>query len=113
MQEFSKSEKRRLRELAAFAYERDVAKSLSMIASKFEDWKNGKVTALELNQNLHEYDRGESRELWSRYGSNQYDIQVASAIVRGLLTEVEAGKEIIAILSNQIQFFRSEAERDR
>ncbi len=107
MQKFSKSEKKHLRELAALAYERDVAKSLSNIASKFDEWKNGKISALQLNEALHEYDRGESREVWSRYDSNQFDIQVAGAIVRGLLTENEAGKEVVTLLSNQIQFLKS------
>ena len=109
MAEFSKSEKKRLRELAALAHERDVAKSLSKIASKVEEWKNGKITALDMNEALHEYDRGESREVWSRYDSNQYDIQVASAIVRGLLTESEVGKEVVALLSTQIHFLKSDA----
>ena len=110
MAEFSKSEKKRLRELAALAYERDVANSLSKIASQVDEWKNGKITALQLSEALHEYDRGESRDIWSRYDSNQYDIEVASAIVRGLLTEVEVGKDVLTLLSNQIQFLKSDAK---
>ena len=113
MQDFSKSEKKRLRELAALAYKRDVSNSLSKLAAKFDEWKSGAVTALQLNEALHEYDRGESRDLWSRYDSNQFDIQVASAIVRGLLTDAEVGKEILTLLLTQIQFLKSEADGDR
>ena len=106
MQEFSKSEKKRLRELAALAYERDVSNSLSKLATKFEEWKNGSITALDLNHALHEYDRTESRDLWGKYDSNQFDVQVASAIVYCLLTEAEVGKDVLTLLSNQIAFLK-------
>ncbi len=113
MQEFSKSEKKRLRELAALAYERDLGESLSKIALKVDEWRNGSITAVQLNEALHEYHQREARNVWSRYQTDQYDIQVAGAVVRGLLTETELGKEVIATLSNQIKFFRSEAEKDQ
>ena len=110
MHEFSKSHKRRLRELSARLYERDLKESLVPLSKKFHDWKEGKITSLELSELLHEYDDGESRKLWSRYDTNRYDMIVAHGFVGGFLTEDDIGPDLIKELENVIQFYREVKE---
>jgi hypothetical protein len=110
MHEFSKSHKRRLRELSARLYERDLKESLSVLSRKFDDWKAGKISSLQLSELLHEYDYGESRRLWSRYDTKRYDMIVAHGFVRGFLTEADVGPDLIKELQNAIAFYRDEQE---
>lgn len=108
MKEYSKSQRRHLRELRDIAYERELKESLSVLAAKFDDWKAGKITSLQLNQLLHEYDYGESRKLWAMYDIAQHDMLVARAIAIGLLSEHEVGEEIVLLLAQQIGFYKAE-----
>jgi hypothetical protein len=109
MKEYSKNEKRRLRELADLAYERELKKSLAVLAAKFDDWKATKITSLELSQLLHEFDHGESRELRSMYDTPQHDMVVARALVKGILTKEEVGEDVAIFLERQIRFYQEEA----
>lgn len=110
MHEFSRSHKRRLRELSARLYERDLKESLTPLSRKFDDWKAGKISSLQLSQLLHEYDYGESRRLWSRYDTKRHDMIVAYGFVRGFLTEADIGSDLIKELQDAITFYREEQE---
>ena len=108
MKEHSKSEKRRLRELADIAYERDLRNSLSAFSAKFDDWKVGKITSSQMSRLLHEYDYGESRRLWGMYQTPRHDMLVARAIAIGLLSEKEVGEDVVLLLSQQIAFYKED-----
>jgi hypothetical protein len=112
MKEYSKSEKRRLRELAGIAYEREMKESLSAFIARVDDWKAGKITSLELSQLLHRYDYGESRKLWAVYQSPRHDMLVARAIAIGLLSEKEAGNDVVLLLKQQIAFYIEDSSRE-
>ncbi len=106
MHEFTKSHKRRLRILSEQLYEREVKDSLTDLSLKFDDWKSGKITSLELSHHLHEYDYGESRKLWTKYDSKRHDMLVAEGLVRGLITESDIGSDLIKELQVAINFYR-------
>ena len=110
MHNYSKSQMRRLRELSALLYERELKGSLSSLSHKFDDWKAGKVSSVEMGQLLHEYDYRESRRLWSKYDSPQHHMIVAHAFVKGILTENEIGQDLINELQPAIEFYRTSAE---
>jgi len=113
MKEYSKTEKRRLRELAEIAYERELRETLSAFAMKFDDWKAGKITSSELSQLLHEYDYGESRKLWGVYQSPRQDMLVARAIAIGLLSDKEVGDDVVLLLKQQIAFYKEDSIREK
>ena len=110
MHEFSKSHKSRLRHLAARLNELEVKESLAPLSRKFDDWKSGKITSLELSELLHEYDYRDSRRLWSRYQTKRQDSLVALGYVRGHLSETDIGPDLLMELQNLIQFYRDEPE---
>ena len=111
MKEYSRTEKRRLRELAEIAYERELKKSLTVLAATFDQWKSSKITSLELSQLLHEFDRGESRDLWSMYDTPEHDMVVARALVKGILTNKDVGEELAGVLQPHIRFYEGEASK--
>jgi hypothetical protein len=108
MHELSKPHKRRLRELSARLYERELKEALASLSLKFDDWKAGKITSLELGDLLHDYDYGESRRLWSKYDTKRHDMIVAEGFVHGWLTEADIGPELLKALDNAIEFYRHE-----
>ena len=110
MQHFTKSQRRRLRELSSVAYEREVNASLQPLAEKFNDWRNGKLSSLALSGAIHDYDYGDSRFLWGKYSSKYHDILVAGAIARGFLTEEEVGDELMKLLSNAVAFMKQDSD---
>ena len=109
MKQYSRSEKRRLRELASLAYDRELMKILTVVAAKVDEWKAMKITSLELSQLLHEFDRGESRDLWSMYDTPQHDMLVARALVKAILTKKEIGEHLAGLLEPHIRFYENEA----
>ncbi len=110
MQEFSKSQKRRLRELTARLYELELKKSLTSIQHKFDEWEAGRLSSLELSQTLHDYDYGESRRLWARYQSNRQDALVARGYALGLLPQTDLGPDLLERLRSLIEFYQDEPE---
>lgn len=78
--EFTKSEKRRLRELAGEAYEAEAHALLEELDAEFARWRKGEILSSELLTAIHEFHRHQSRELWSMYQG----VGDATAIERGI-----------------------------
>jgi hypothetical protein len=49
----------------------------------------GKLTAHELNAQVHQFHQGPAREVFKRYQTPHHALLVASSLVDGLMTEVE------------------------
>lgn len=104
--ELSKSQKRRMRELAAIAYDRELAKELTFVEDAFARWRRGEISVHDLNHKIHEYHSGPHRELYVHYSGSRTDLIVAGAIVRGVIAESEAGPEAIEALRGTIEAIR-------
>jgi hypothetical protein len=109
--EFTKAQRKRLRELGALAYERDLAAELAQLEAAFRRWRAQELDAFELSDLIHRFHQGPSRELFSKYDHANIDFAVASAIHRGLLTEAEAGSEVVELLRSDLAFLREREER--
>jgi hypothetical protein len=106
MTEFSKGERRILRELAGEVYEAEAALLLEDLAASFAQWRSGEILPSELLQLIHEFHRDQSRELWSMYqGLREYDI-VARGLARGLLAETKVPSSIREKLEPRIGDYR-------
>ena len=86
---YTKSEKKNLRELAALAYERELAKALEELYKNFSQWKKGKVHAFDLQDYIHKFHDGISRELWNTYATGHNDFAVIQAVARGIILKKE------------------------
>ena len=115
--DMTKSQRRRLRELATQAYERELAAELAGLEQTFARWRGGELTVFEVEAAVHRFHQGPARELFKRYDMAP-DWPVAAAIVHGILKEDEVPPEIRDLLRVNVDFLREqevppgEEERD-
>lgn len=108
MREYSKRLKRLIREYASRAYEAELGRALGELEQQFAAWRNGQISAGELSDRVHAFTRGPARELHQRYNANLDDMQVAHAIVLGLLPRDELPAELLDALQPILAFFEHE-----
>ena len=111
MTEYPKRIKRLLREAATAAHERELHRELGKLDHSFTEWRSGAISSGELSHLVHQYETGPSRELFNRYNSGQANLNVAYAIVTGILDESQVPPELLQALSTPLDFFRSLKER--
>jgi hypothetical protein len=107
--DFTKAQRRRLRELGAIAYERDLSIELSKLEGEFARWRAGEIDAHDLSDHIHRFHRGPARKLFSLYDHSNRDFAVAYAIHRGLITAEEAGADALEMLRAHLAFLRDQA----
>jgi hypothetical protein len=107
MTEYSKQVKRLLRELSAEAYEKELSRELAKLENSFEEWRAGKINSGELSYRIHQYEVGPSRELYKKYNDGENDLNVAYAIVTGMLAREEVPKELIEAINTHLRFYES------
>ena len=105
-QDLTKSQRRRIRELAGIAYDRELSRELKALEDHFARWCGGEIDAHELSDRIHVFHQGPNRSLFLMYTGSDRDVAVASAIGRGILTEEEATPEIVGLLSGLIEYAR-------
>lgn len=99
MNTISKKDKKRLRELADEAYEKDIARSLDMLNEQFAHWKAGKISAWDLNQHIHEFHDKTARKLYKMYAMAEPGIAVGFAVQRGVISLEEVPESVKASIA--------------
>ena len=107
MTDYSKRIKRLLREFAAEAYERELARELARLDKSFSEWRDGKINSGELSHRIHQYETGASRELFNKYNDGKNDFNVAYAIVTRLINRQDVPEELIKAVDKHISFYES------
>ncbi|MEA3490261.1 MAG: tetratricopeptide repeat protein [Candidatus Omnitrophota bacterium] len=104
----SKKMRKQLRELAWTAYRRETELALDGLYNKFSQWKKKKISEFEMNELIHSFHDGISRDLWKHYAGHpvQNEFLVADALVRDILTDEDVPGEIREKLSSQIKFYK-------
>lgn len=96
MKVYSKKEKKKLRELADLAYERELNNALNKLEEKFVSWKKGSIGSFELSHEIHLYHNGISQELYKKYNySDLLDLTVGWAIANNILKKEEVGEGLL------------------
>ncbi|HJX53412.1 MAG TPA: hypothetical protein VJ801_11665 [Polyangia bacterium] len=96
--EFTKSQKRNIRELAALAYERELGQELGKLEEQFARWRRGDIDVQTLSDAIHKFHNGPARELYSLYTGDMLELVVGGAIARGVLTPAEVPQDTLPIL---------------
>ncbi len=109
MKRYSRRIKRQLRELASLAYENELSRELARLANKFDEWRQGRLSAGDLSYLIHQYDIGPSRELFKHYNNGLPHMQLACAIVHGILNEEDIPEEIWPYIRDALEFCRSDS----
>lgn len=103
---YPKRIKELLNELSMETQERELARELGELAEKFEDWKDGKISAGELGFIVHEYEAGPLRELFKFYDRAPAHYRVAYGVVEGLISEEEIPEEVWPYIEGAIEFYQ-------
>jgi len=101
--ESDKTQRRRLRELAESAYERELSLELTDLEAEFVRWRTGNTNAFDLSEAIHHFHQGAARELFSRYGRSDTELVVAQAIHNGVISKDEAGSAMIKHLAGYLK----------
>ena len=108
MRETPKRIKRLLREWASVAHDRDLREALADLRAHFDRLDRGEITPFELNDVIHNFHDGTSRDIWKRYASNMLEPAVASAVVAGVIVKEELPPELVEHLASTIAFYEAD-----
>ena len=107
-----KQKRKKLRELAILAYERELGAHLGELQEDFSEWRENKISVYELSDRIHEFHHGPSRELYNINEQFKPDFLVARAVSLSVLSEDELPNDILETLSKQIESLKSLTEED-
>ena len=109
--DMTKAQRKRLRQLAARAYERQLGAELAKLEADFAQWKLGKLDAHELSDRIHAFHNGPSRKLYSDHANSDPDFVVAAALLNETLSESEVDAELLELLRDHLAFLRENTSR--
>lgn len=113
MKNYNKRTRKKLKELAGIAHERELSGALDKLYEQFKHWKSKEIDAFELNYQVHTFHQKTGREIWKMYvNTGDEAITVARAVSLGLLTEDEVGKELFDQLEPLIGYWQDLSEND-
>src|SRR6266498_2242246 len=102
----TKDQRRRLRELGAIAYERELSEHLTALESEFKRWRAGEIDGFAVSEAIHRFHQGPARDLFSKYETSHVDFAVAHAFHRGVLSEDEVGAEVLEAIAKHLGHLR-------
>ncbi len=99
--EFTKSERRELRELASDVYEAEAHQYLEELDADFERWRNGEMLSSDLLTSIHQFHQHQNRELWKMYQGLSDDMVVERGLRISLLSEEKVSPKLLAKLKSK------------
>ena len=106
MRDLPKQVRRKLQDLCGLAYERALARALADLESQFHRWRSGEIDAYTLNELVHKYHQGPSREVWKRYSDvsgGWTDLAGGTAVAEGLLQREELPAEVLPYVERALE----------
>lgn len=103
--DFSKTQRRKLRELKQKAYQIELDRELEHLYQQFCRWKMGELITWDLADAIHDFHRGPSRKLYGRYNDTDDDIIVAWALKQGILSRDEIPDELYQAIESILSFY--------
>jgi hypothetical protein len=110
--EFTKAQRREVRRLAALAHERELSQAVGVLRLELDRWQRGEMSVFDLNERIHQFHNGASRDLYKRYAMGDEGWSVAAAVVRGVLQESEVEASILERLQGVIDVARQMSQED-
>ena len=96
--QFTKAERKQLRELAGTVYEAEAHALLEELDAEFDPWRNGDCLSSELLSAIHEFHQHRSRQLWSSYQALSDAMVLERGLSLGLIAEGDIPSTILAKL---------------
>ncbi|MEA3415451.1 MAG: hypothetical protein U9R02_04730 [Thermodesulfobacteriota bacterium] len=95
---YSKLLRKKLRDLAGFAHERELRKAMETLDSRFARWRRQEIDCFDLNDRIHSFHQKTSHELWKTYFSMEDDFLVGRAVKLGFLSKEEVPEKVAEVL---------------
>jgi len=108
MQQPTKQIRKLIREYGSIAHERELSHALEDLRTEFDRWQNGEISAFDLSDAIHEFHDGTARDLWVRYNWGGRELALANAIALGFFSKDELPSELLASLSQLIDYFETD-----
>lgn len=105
--ELSKNQKKRFRELAAIAYERELTTASEQLLAEFIRWQEKQIDVFELNERIHEFHNGISRTLYGRYVGMDPQFGVARALRSSVLKRNEVEDDLFVMVEGMVELLTS------
>lgn len=112
VQPLTKAQMKEVRKLAGVAYERELAKAARDLRDQFDSWQRGEMDVFELNERIHQFHNGVSRDLYKQYAMGQASWNLAAAIRNDVVKESEVNPLIYENLKSLIEINRQFADLD-
>jgi hypothetical protein len=80
---FTREQRRLIRQLGAVAYERELSDALAIVESEFKKWRAGELDAFQMSERIHRFHQGPARELFSKYDHSTLDLAVRRRSIEG------------------------------
>ena len=110
MAEFTKAQRKALRELIAKAREAETVLLLQGLEHQFARWRVKEISSQELLDLIHRFHNSEARQLWSIYQTLREPELVARAVALQLIPSSDLPENIHATLVPLIGFFETNQE---
>ena len=108
MSNYTKKQRREIRELIPTVHERDLGNNIAELDKDFEKWRNKEIDAFDLNEKIHQFHQGPSRNLFIEYNSRHHqDHMIARGLMNGLVEESEISTELKLALKPVIELLGS------
>ena len=111
--DLSKFQKRRLRELAALAHEEELQRAIKALDEQFDLWRKGELDPFELNEQIHQFHNGASRELYKMYAMGDPFFGIARAINIGILDRTLIEPEVMKLFESTLNYMNREADDEQ
>ncbi|MEN8907494.1 MAG: hypothetical protein ABF289_16180 [Clostridiales bacterium] len=109
--EYSKKEKKIFRELVNIAYERELKLELEKLEKNFIRLKNNEIGAFDLDNIIHKFHNGTSRNLYKKYNvsfnGGLVEMAIAHSLRNGVLKRDEIDETLIERIDELIKIFYS------
>jgi hypothetical protein len=109
---FTKAQRREIRRLGSLAHERELGTAAEQLRFEFDRWRSGEIDVFTLNDHIHKFHDGVSRDLYKRYVIGEVEWGVASAIAREVLKEPEIDSSLLQGLRSAIESMRQMMQED-
>lgn len=110
MDDFSKAQRKILRDCAGRVYEAEATRKLEGLEDDFKRWRRNELEVDSLLESIHDFHQVKAKNLWSTYQTLKPPEIVARGLALGLIAESDVPKEIRDHLAQLVAFFSRDQE---
>ncbi|OPY57078.1 MAG: hypothetical protein A4E55_01842 [Pelotomaculum sp. PtaU1.Bin035] len=103
---YSKAVRKKFKQLATLAYEKELRAELKILSEKFKLWDEGKIDTWTLEEAIHNFHQGPSKKLYGRYTDLSPDMIVPYALAKGLISLDDIPSEIADEIKIKAETFK-------